>query len=365
MTRVVHELVDYRLPLAEPVSNANRVWTTREGVLLRIQAEPGLIGQGEAAPLPGFSPDTLCDCRTTLAALDAHWLGELIECEPAVAFGRIEQRIPDTLPAARCAVETAYLDVVGQRTAQPIWALLRALEGRPASNVTALPLAAVVASDPERWPSAADAAVRRGVRTLKLKIGRPNAFSRELAQLRALRDALPAGVRLRLDANQSWPAERAQEHLAQLAELEPEFVEEPTADWSALAESRAPLAVDESLSKPGLFENALKRREKLRLVVCVLKPTLLGGIARALRLARVAREAGLDAVISHTFEGPVGLRCAQALALAIARPERAMGLDRHAGLAAWPDVAALFSQSELVPDHRPGLGLPLLGAPAP
>ena len=42
-------------------------WAEREAVLLRLEAEDGTSGWGEAAPLPGYSPDTLRDVDADLA----------------------------------------------------------------------------------------------------------------------------------------------------------------------------------------------------------------------------------------------------------------------------------------------------------
>ena len=91
----------------------------------------------------------------------------------------------------------------------------------------------------------------------------------------------------------------------------------------------------------------------------VLKPTLLGGMCACLALARDAAARGLSVVVTHVFDGPVALAAAAELAAALPGRVLACGLDRHGGLAAWPDVAI----PQLGPDYvasagRPGLGLP-------
>jgi L-alanine-DL-glutamate epimerase-like enolase superfamily enzyme len=79
---------------------------------------------------------------------------------------------------------------------------------------------------------------------------------------------------------------------------------------------------------------------------------------RCLGLAELARGLGLGVVVSHTFEGPVAWAAAACLALAVESPGLAAGLDRHAGLNAWPEVTpATIGQAEIVPASAPGLGL--------
>jgi L-alanine-DL-glutamate epimerase-like enolase superfamily enzyme len=89
----------------------------------------------------------------------------------------------------------------------------------------------------------------------------------------------------------------------------------------------------------------------------VLKPTLLGGFAVCLRIAREAAARGLAASVTHTFDGPVALAAAAELASALPARVLACGLDRHAGLGAWPDVAiAQLGDAHAGSANLPGLG---------
>ena len=62
------EVFRYRLPLVAPLVLPSGTHTEREGILLRLRAADGTEGWGEAAPLPGYSPDTLDDVLTELPA---------------------------------------------------------------------------------------------------------------------------------------------------------------------------------------------------------------------------------------------------------------------------------------------------------
>ncbi len=146
-----------------PGRNARAAWTERTSLLVTLEGG----GVGEAAPLPGYSPDTLEECRAALIEPIRDW-----------------RALP---PAARFAVEMALgLDLPGPR--------------RPVARCR------LVASAGDIQP--ADA--------FKVKIG--VAGDRELCA--AIRARFPS-TPLRLDANGVRVA------LDGFARFDPELVEEP------------------------------------------------------------------------------------------------------------------------------------------
>ena len=288
--------------------------------------------------MPGYSVQTLEACEASLSG----W------CDTQQSGAQT-----DLSGAARCAVETALLDLTGHQRGLPAHALLGS------AIAHSVPLSALLLSETVDGVLAeAERAVGRGVFTLKLKVGSPGLFNAELRRLHALRDRFGNRIALRLDANGAFSLKDAPTRLAALAELKPEFIEEPVArqDLLALGPSPIPIALDESLQ--GGWEEALVES----VAVAVLKPMILGGPQTCVALAARLIDAGLRLTVSHTWDGPIGLAAAAATALAIGArwPSRllACGLERHPGLAAWPSVDLPFLEAgELVPSARPGLGL--------
>ncbi|MDQ2644984.1 MAG: o-succinylbenzoate synthase [Myxococcota bacterium] len=317
------ELEPYRTAFSETISNAHTSWRERTGVVLRLTDGSGVVGQGEAAPLPGYSRETLEDATRALTALDERRLRELASLEDLGELANaVRAAIPGFVPSARFALETALLDRLAQRVRQPLYRLL-VPDARPPAK---LELAALVSSR-----DAAQRALKAGFSTLKLKLG-PSTFDADLELLRALRRELGAGVRLRLDANQSLPGDGG--HLAALAELAPEFVEEPFLAGLSLPRSPpVPLALDESLHVPA-FSLTPELVRDFGVVAAVIKPGLVGGLLRGLELARDAGAVGLVPIVSHAFEGPIGFRAAQELARALGVTSHAAGLAPHAALGA-------------------------------
>ena len=348
-------LRDTERALSRPTGNAQRNWTAREACIVTLQGDDGQRGFGEASPLPGFSSDSLVDCRRALSTVDvsnvparlAPGQSVLVELE------RASRALPSNLPAARTALEAALLDLWSRATGLPAWALLNHSRATP----TARPVAALLTGEPEAALELAQRALARGVHSFKFKIGRPDAIERELAAVQALRTRLGADVALRLDANRSLSARQVAEYIPRFSECRPEFIEEPCAfaEFSRAAALGAPFALDESLAEL----DALECAEPFRVWgvrALVLKPTLLGGISACCAWADLARSIGAHVIVSHAFESSLGLALSAALALSIGSSHSAHGLDLEGARLDHLDLP-FFSGSEIVPWSEPGFGL--------
>jgi L-alanine-DL-glutamate epimerase-like enolase superfamily enzyme len=198
-------------------------------------------------------------------------------------------------------------------------------------------------------------AQRAGYEHFKIKLGRDGQQARELAAVRELRRALAAGPRLRLDVNGAWSEPEAQAACSVLETLDIEFIEEPCRGLSRSLGSQIPVALDESLR--GLdADDMAAHAASCGAGFVVLKPMMLGGLSRCLTLGRRAAALDLGVVVSHSFDGPVALAAAAALALALPT-QSAQGLAPHPGLAAWPRTPLPIAHAALRTWSAPGLGL--------
>ena len=343
-------LTDTHRALTRPAHNAHLRWPERRACIITLESDDGWRGRGEAAPLPGFSPDTLAACRAALEALDPAGIPANLAPgrEVLAELERVSAALPSALPAARCALEAALLELWSSALGLPAWALLSAAPPE-ARAVTAL-----LQGEPEHALDAAERAHERGLRCFKLKVGRAGALERELAALAGIRGAWGDRVDVRLDANQSFSGAQARAALPRFAAYAPEFIEEPCppAQLATLGELALPLALDESLalSEP----NALPSRP---LRALILKPTLLGGISGCARWAVEARRIGAELVLSHAFEGPLGLSLSAALALAFGSRTLAHGLDADGAQLTAVELPALRG-AQITPWSEPGWGVP-------
>ena len=298
------EVIPYALPFKQPYVTARGVLQRREMVLLRVRDEDGVVGLGEAVPL---------------ALRGGVGLAEVV----AELEGWAEDQRDEGLSApARCAARVARMDLLGGRTAD---------EG--GGEDEAVPVnATLVAGEPSAVAADAEAWAADGFSTFKLKLGAESARTDDMrqvsrtrgddvAQVRAVREALGPEVRIRVDANQAWDLEAAK---ATLAALEPhgvELAEQPVGTLGEMAElaqaTSIPLAADESVASLDEAERAAT------LGACAytgIKLSKVGGPEEALAIADV-----LPAYVTSALDGPVGIAAAAQVALSLAEtghPER-------------------------------------------
>jgi O-succinylbenzoate synthase len=167
---------------------------------------------------------------------------------------------------------------------------------------------------------------RAGFLAVKLKVGR-GAAAIDIDRVRMARAELGNAVTLRLDANRSWDLSSATTFCRQIRDCDIEYIEEPLADARDLPElcerSGIHVALDESLMN--LSSDSL--RSFPGLAALILKPTLLGGIARAIRYSHRASQLQLATIVSASVESSLGLAMLANLAAACGTPGAAHGLD--------------------------------------
>jgi o-succinylbenzoate synthase len=347
-----------RLEFARPVHTSLGEFTKRRSAILALTDAAGHVGLGEAAPWPGFGTESI---EESLEALeDAAGMLENSEIAPGDWPSALALRLRNT-SAARAAVQGALWDLAARQAGLR---LADYLAGRVAPfGAAALSEVASHALLVERSPDALrDEAARarsRGFRAVKIKLGAER-LEDDVTRARAAREGLGPDLRLRGDANGAWTEAAAIEALAALAELNFDFVEQPLPAAAAAGlvrlrrESPVRIALDESMATE---EGALRAIATGAAQVCVLKPATLGGPARALEIAAMARDAGCEVVFTHAFESAVGARHALHCAAAFGDPTAIHGLCTQglftrdpAGPVGCPGGIATLSEA-------PGLGI--------
>lgn len=341
-------LLPYRLPLARPWRSAAGLITVRCGWLVELRDRAGRRGWGDCAPLPEAGTEGPDEAERWLRAA-------LAGLEKAEDMDAALQALPAKAPpAARCALETALLDLDARRRGRP---LCRRLAPGSDARVRVNRMLGAAAE------AATLAPARDGCQVLKLKLG-VTEFAQELAALEPFCARLPPGVRLRLDANRAWSLPEARANLAALARLPVEAVEEPLREptLEALAGLQAAvpfaLALDESLRRfdqAALLESKAVRR-------LVLKPMVLGGLLPCLTLAARAQAAGLECVVTTVVESAVGCWAGAHLAAALGPSAPPHGLATSEWL--MEDVAPAPPVQDGEIQLGPGAGLGITPHPA-
>ena len=284
------DVTPYALPFREPYVSARGRLERREMVLLQLRCDEGLIGLGEAVPLSLRGGTALTQIVTELEQL-----GQRESLDEAALTGEAAA----LSPPARCAALTALMDLRGRRAAAerspspaespPVLCNATLIAGEPAA----------VAEDAMRWAA-------EGFSTFKLKLG----VGDDVGQVRAVREAVGASARIRVDANAAWDVETAKQRLAALEPLDVELVEQPVATLEETIEvasaTSIPIAGDESVGSRADAERAVAMGA---CGLAGLKLSKVGGPEAAIEIAEV-----LPSFLSSALDGPVGIAAAAQVA---------------------------------------------------
>jgi len=358
MKLVEVDLIPIALPFERPYVTARGTLERREMIVCRLLTDEGLVGLGEGVPLAlrGGADLTAVGrairkgTRRLRRADLSDFAGEDATLAAVDAF--IHTVAGRRIPApAKAAIEMAVFDLAGKASKRPLWSLLGAAEPTPvACNAT------LVAGEPEDVAADAERWAARGFDTFKLKVGTGD----DVAQVRAVREAVGPDARIRVDANGSWGVDEALAILRLMEPLGIELVEQPVPTGSGMAAVTEALtinvAADETVSSTKDAERAKRARE---CDLATVKLAKVGGIGEANGIAQA-----LPIYLSSALDGPLGIAAAAHAAQVLPSTGAATGLAH--GLA----TQLLFADSPAsrecrldagllnVPD-APGLGVDL------
>ena len=330
------ELIPYALRFREPYVTARGRLERREMVLLRLRDEEGLVGLGEAVPLSLRGGAALADVVAELEALEQL---DTLDEEGIAGAG--------LSAPARCAALTALLDLRGRRAVGGVDGLAapEAAEPEPvpcnATLVAGEP--AAVAADAERW-------AEEGFSTFKLKLG----AGEDVAQVRAVREALGPEARIRVDANGTWDVDTARLVLSELEPLDVELAEQPAATMDEMRElagsTSIPIAADESVESRADAERAAGAGA---CALAGIKLSKVGGPEEAIAIAEV-----LPSYLSSALDGPVGIAAAAQVAQTLREVGLAHGLATQRLFSSTvATVECELKDGFLHPPPGPGLGV--------
>lgn len=266
-------------------------------VILEMVTNTGITGWGEASPWPVFTGTAEANAAALHVHLRPHLLGQnpiqvekLLQIACKVLVGHNE---------AKCALETALLDITGQISGLSISELVG---GRQRDEIAM----SFSVANREFDKDLQDIATLwdDGVRLFKLKTGfSDHAF--DIMRLEKLRALYGDDISLRVDYNQGLAAYDAVRRIRDLEAFNPAFVEQPVKmhERQAMAEITrsvdCPIMADESVFDP---VDALAGANMRVANIFSLKVMKSAGIRRALEVAAIARAAGIEVYGGCMFE---------------------------------------------------------------
>ena len=345
------ETIPVGLPFARTYVTASGRLDSREMLIVRLAADDGAIGWGDAVPMSLRGGPGLASVRADIEnRCAAALIGHDYEADPdrfiAAALDRC--RLAGAGRQALSAVDVALVDLIGKHEGEPAWRVLGAAAGGPvACNAT------IGADSADQAAAAAAAAVRGGFGTVKVKAG----DERDVERIRAVCGAAGAGMRLRIDANGAWTAAEAVRRLGELEPLDLELAEQPCPTAPELAEVRSATGV------PNVADESVNDLDEARAAPAIgafdaatLKLAKVGGPHAALAIA-----AAVPAYLSSALDSALGIAAAAHTARAMPQHRFASGLAH--GLATSPLFAdnvaddGMLTGPEIVAGDLPGLGV--------
>ena len=307
------DAIPVALPLKKPVRMAAETVTHARNILVRIEAQDGTLGWGEAASAPTMTGDTLASLN---AAVRDH-LGPALIGEDAWMRPALMRRLRTVLhhnTGAHSAVEMALLDLAGQASGLPLIDLVGGALRREVA-----PMWLVGNAAPEEDVAEAQARARAGIRFFKLKVG-VKPLDTEIATALAVRKALGPEAPICADANCGFGHAAARRYLeatreAGLAFLEQPFDADDMKGLAALARATpVPLGADEGIHALRDIEDhaaAGARGVSFKLIK-------LGGFAATLEAGSLCRRLGLAInVAAKMSESSLGTAATVHLACAV------------------------------------------------
>ncbi|MDW6092497.1 o-succinylbenzoate synthase [Vibrio rhizosphaerae] len=312
------KLYRYRLPMDSGVILRNEKLLEREGFIVELH-EQNQVGRGEVAPLIGFSSESVTEAGIQLQEQLARWCrGEAIDdalLYPSVAFG---------LSAAQAEL-SGELPQEGHYFAAPL-----------------------CVGDPDELIERLEVLPKK---VAKVKVGWYEPV-RDGLVINLLLESIP-DLSLRLDVNRGWTPEQAATFASKISPSYRQritYIEEPCAapsDSIAFAiNTGIAIAWDETLQE-SLHDPEFRLEDLTGVKALIIKPTLIGSIARCRYLIDKARTLGMQPVISSSIESSFGL-------CQLARLSRWLMPDEVPGL----DTVGLFQQQLAV--AWPGCDLPVV-----
>lgn len=309
------ETIPVRVPIREQLAIRGKggYHSVSPFLLVKIHTDEGLVGLGEVSCTPRWSGED----QVTAAHFIESIFTPLLVGHEAGDIERLTHKMRHALfghPFTKSALEMALWDILGKAANLPLYRLL----GGPVRDFVPTKWS-ISGVEPARAAEIAEWAFAQGFHTMKVKVGIDP--EQDVARVRAVRNAIGAGVRLGIDANGAWNPATAVRMINRLREFDIYFAEQPVPpgdlDWLVEVRSQVdiPVIADESVYTPQDALSIIRAGAADALSIYVGKS---GGIGPARKIAAIAEAAMTGCTIGSNLE--MGIGSAAMIHFAMATP---------------------------------------------
>ncbi len=332
-----------RVPLKKPFKISYATFNEYEGVIVKICTE-NYCGYGEASPSPRVVGDTVDTVISVLKRLKPLLIGERVENYAAIMENLNKSIIHNS--SAKAAIDFALFDILAQKADMPLKNLLGGKKEKIETSLT------VTIGPVKESVKQAQLLLSQGAKVLKVKIGIDP--EEDIERIRAIREITDA--KIRVDGNQGYTLKRAIKVLRALERYDIEFAEQPIPvgqekDFEILRKSTAiPIMADESVHNANDVLNLVDKVDAIN-----IKLMKSGGIYEAIKMASIARAAGMKIMVGCMIETQIGIAAGTHFALGLGVDYA--DLDGHMDLKEQPYLGVVYKDGYNMVRNAPGLGI--------
>jgi o-succinylbenzoate synthase len=306
------ELGEVQIPLVTPFKTALRTVDAVNDIVVKITADDGQVGFGEAPPTAVITGDTKGSIR---CAIEEFIAPSLVGMDVEDLDGVMERLHSCILKntSAKAAVDMAIYDLYAKNLGKPLYKVLGGHRTEFETDLT------ISVNSIEEMVADSQKAVEQGFGILKVKVGKEGL--RDVARIEAIRKAVGPEVKIRVDANQGWSARDSVRIIRSMEDkgLDIDLVEQPVKahDFAGMqyvtANVNTPILADESVFSP---EDAIRLIQGRAADLINIKLMKTGGIYEALKICSIAEIYGVECMIGCMLESKIAVSAAAHLAAA-------------------------------------------------
>jgi L-Ala-D/L-Glu epimerase len=220
MTITHTDIWKFSIPM-HPFTIATGTMHFAQNIFIRVHVANGTYGVGECSAFPMITGETQSTCFEMAKEFAAIWKNKdaadistrLIDLDNFAAFNS----------TIKSAFDMALYDIAAKVAGQPLYAFLGGRQKKLETDLT------IGIAPPLEMAQRAEEFVKRGVRIIKIKLGK-NA-SEDIERVKLIRQSAGPSIKLRIDANQGWSFDDSVKVLNAISRYDIEFCEQPMRHW--------------------------------------------------------------------------------------------------------------------------------------
>lgn len=282
------------IPFNTTFKHSSAVRSKAESALVEMNSDSGFVGYGESCPRQYVTSEDLNTVNTFFHTHIDSFKEQVNNLEELVSWMGENEKVIDTNPAAMCAIEMAFLDLLAKDKTVSIEKLLKLPELNGQYKYTAV----LGDSNSDIFRTILRKYLQMGFDDFKIKLSGNLAKDQEKCQI--LNNNIEKSIRVRFDANNLWDDYK----------LAVKFISDLDSDYFAIEEPIKPnnyvdlSKIARALDKNIILDESLLRLSQMQYLfdnpdfwLINLRISKMGGLLRSKKIIDAARKYGIKIVI--------------------------------------------------------------------